>query len=56
MIIPRPLPRVIPRPAPAWVAAISGPSLDPDPLDPDALVFNGVVIWFNGAPILFTNA
>ena len=30
MIIPCPLPRVIPRPAPAWVAAISGPSLDPD--------------------------
>ena len=33
MIIPRPLPRVIPRPAPAWVAAISGPSLDPDAAD-----------------------
>ena len=30
MIIPRPLPRVIPRPSPAWAAAIFGPRIDPD--------------------------
>ena len=30
MIIPCPLPRAIPRPAPAWATAISGPRLDPD--------------------------